>query len=210
MQILGTSTSKTLPSCWPCCCNECVSTLSPWHPRCESLGAWKNLTLGFSESTFIHILVYIFKRSYLSTKDSLQRVCGAFKACNRAFRDLVPAWFYSKVEAEIESTLLGHCLLFKLHCHMTTIKILGSCIGMGMQSSWLCWPLRPHRRIWTRSLCLLRTWPNINKRLGSWQKFPLPLDVRCGTSRNVMWRSRRLQSLPAKTGVWFVTRVTYV
>lgn len=39
-------------------------------------------------------------------KENLQRVCAAFKACVRAFKDQVPAWFYTKVEAEIQQTCL--------------------------------------------------------------------------------------------------------
>ena len=42
-------------------------------------------------------------------EESLQRICAAFRACSRAFKDMVPAWFYNKVEPEIMQTCLRLC-----------------------------------------------------------------------------------------------------
>lgn len=40
-------------------------------------------------------------------QEGLQKICGAFRACDKTFKELVPAGFYTKVEKEIQSTCLG-------------------------------------------------------------------------------------------------------
>lgn len=62
-------------------------------------------------------------------EESLQKICGAFLACNKVFKDLVPAAFYNKVEGEISSTRPNTKKEFALmSCpHETTPTWFGTC-----------------------------------------------------------------------------------